>query len=367
MTVTLDSPKAIHAQLGRDVVDQAVALEQISVALYKHLQHIKVGNIMLIGNSGTGKTTIMRSIERLFSEHGAAIGHQNTIRLNANIVSNDESTDLESSVILARLAQNAHKLMGSSPNVDQFRDLIENAVVFLDEVDKIRAYVGDKPNPRGILAQESLLTLIEGEGVSLPLSVRNEQGGFDQHKVPIDTGRILFICGGAFEGLYDMVYRRVAGGETRDKLIQEYVVTESQEDMEQKIHFSLNDYVRYEDMFEYGMTPQFLGRFDEVIVLNDLTIKGLMRIFVDPPNSLFREARRYFASLGIELQASKEAVQRIAEHAYDNHRLGARALRMVFKRIMRGIEFDPHDHYLVKQAGEKKVLLLTRDLVDRYF
>ncbi|CAM2067685.1 AAA family ATPase [Sulfidibacter corallicola] len=362
----IQAPKEIFQRLEADVVDQRVALEQISVALYKHLSDIKVGNIMLIGNSGTGKTTIMRAIERMFESNIGLGSFLNTIRLNANIVSNDESTETESSVIVERLHQNALKIMGDHPDPERFRQLMEHSVVFLDEVDKIRAYVGDKANPRGILAQEALLTLIEGEGISRPLTVKNADGTLVQHKVHIDTGRILFICGGAFEGLYDMVYRRVASGETKDKLIQEYVVAETQEDMEQKEHFSLHDYVRYEDMFDYGMTPQFLGRFDEVIVLNDLTIKGLMRIFIEPHNSLFREARRYFRSLGIELQVSKEGVREIAETAYDNHRLGARALRMVFKRVMRGIEFDPHTNYLVKDQGAKKVLTITREMVQRY-
>ncbi len=361
----IQSPNDLYARLAKHVIDQPVALEQISVSLYKHIQRIKVGNIMLIGNSGTGKTTIMRAIEQTFSEDADLAKFVNTIRLNANIVADNESTDLESSVIIERLRQNALRLMDDQPDEERFRDLMENGVVFLDEVDKIRALVGDKANARGILAQEALLTLIEGEGVRLPLT-RNVEGELRQSHVHIDTSRILFICGGAFEGLYDMVYRRVASGEHRDKLVQEYLVSENQDQLEEKELFSLRDYVRYEDIFDYGMTPQFLGRFDEIIVLNDLSVQGLMRIFVEPRESMFREAKRYFQSMGVELQLTREALKAIAWRARENHRLGARALRMVFKRVLRGIEFEPEQSHLLKQEGGQKILTITRDVVETH-
>ncbi len=365
-SAAIASPRALFEKLSDTVFDQQTALEQISVSLYKHIHRIKVGNILLIGNSGTGKTTIMRTIEKIFSEDPDLSRFMNTIRMNANIVADDESPELESGVIIKRLVQNAHRLMGKDISETRFRDLMENGVVFLDEVDKIRSMVGDKPNPRGILAQEALLTLIEGEGLRLPLTYRPEDGKLKQVMVHIDTGRILFICGGAFEGLYDMVYRRVASGEHRDKLVQEYLVAEDQRSLEEKEHFTLGDYVRYEDMFAYGMTPQFLGRFDEIIVLNDLSVNGLMRIFLEPHDSIFREAKRYFKSLNIDLQITKEALKCLADRAHENHRLGARSLRMVFKRILRGVEFEPESSYLVQKKGEAKVLLLTREIIESY-
>jgi len=359
------SPKDLFDRLAARVIDQRPALERICVSLYKHVRDIRVGNIMLIGNSGTGKTTIMRAVERVFAEDPDLSRFVNVIRLNANVVADDESSDLESGVILERLRQNALRLMGDQPDEKRFRELMEHGVVFLDEVDKIRALIGDRANVRGIRAQESLLTLIEGEGVRLPLTLR-EDDGLRQAEVPIDTSRILFICGGAFEGLYDMVYRRVASGEHRDKLVHEYLVSDDQRELEEKEHFTLRDYVRYEDMFDYGMTPQFLGRFDEVIVLNDLTVEGLMRIFVEPPESAFREAKRYFQSLDIELQLTREALKAIAWRARENHRLGARALRMVFKRILRGLEFDPEDSAMVRNKNGVRNLTITRDMVDAY-
>ncbi|MCB1044292.1 MAG: AAA family ATPase [Acidobacteria bacterium] len=366
MTKLLESPKDLFARLSKSVIDQDTALEQICVSLYKHLNHIRVGNILLIGNSGTGKTTIMRNIEKMFADDERLSRFTNTIRLNANVVADDQTAKLESSIIINRLHQNATRIMGSDPSPERFKELMENGVVFLDEVDKIRAVVGDRPNARGIQAQEALLTLIEGELLELSLTQRSDDGELSTHKITVDTSRILFICGGAFEGLYDAVYRRVSSGEHRDKLIQEYVVSDGQENVEEKEYFSLNQYVRYEDMFEYGMTPQFLGRFDEIIVLNDLSVHALMRIFIEPKESVFRESQVYFQTLGIDLQITKEAVQLLAERAHENHRIGARALRSVFKRIMRGIEFDPAGSYLVRDDSGSKRLMVTSELVSRF-
>ena len=362
----LSSPKTLFDSLAREVVDQRVALEQISVSLYKHIQGIKVGNILLIGNSGTGKTTIMRAIERAFGEDPQLAKFMNTIRLNANIVSGDDAKAVETGIIIERLRQNTLKILDGEGDETRFKELMENGVVFLDEVDKIRTIVGDKPNTRGILAQEALLTLIEGEGVRLPYTYRGGEGDLLQKEVLIDTSRILFICGGAFEGLYDMVYRRVASGEHKDRLVQEYLISEQEEELEQKEHFTLNDYVRYEDMFAYGMTPQFLGRFDEIIVLNDLSVNAMMRIFVEPQDSIYREARRYFRSLGIDLQITKDALKLIAEQAYEHHRLGARALRMVFKRILRGLEFNPEASYLLQKTADRKILVINREIVQNF-
>lgn len=362
----IQSPKDLYARLAQGVFDQNTTLQQIAVTLYKHIKGIKVGNVMLVGNSGTGKTTIMRTVERVFAQDPELAAYTNIVRLNANLVARDESVDLAGSVIIERLRANALRLLGDDLDPARFRSLMEHGVVFLDEIDKIRALVGDKPSPSGILAQESLLTLIEGEGLDLPFTVRGESGELQTSMVHVDTGKILFICGGAFEGLYDMVYRRVASGEHKDKLIQEYLVGEDAESLEEKEHFSLQGYVRYEDFFDYGMTPQFLGRFDEVIVLGDLTVAGLMRIFVEPPDAPYREARRYFQSLGIELQITREAVRALAEAASDNHRLGARALRGTFKRVLRELEYDPSTSYLLKEKDGQKILAITKDFVETH-
>jgi len=359
----IEGPATLFAGLSRTVIDQETALQQICVSLYKHLKGIKVGNILLIGNSGTGKTTIMRAIETLFRQDERLARFTNTIRLNANLVADSDSGLPETSVVIERLKQNALNLLGRQVELEPFRQLMEHGVVFLDEVDKIRAVVGGSSNPRGIKAQEALLTLIEGEKVELQIAC-GQPGALRQESVEVDTSRILFLCGGAFEGLYDAVYRRVASGEHVDRLQHEYLVDDQQQ-MEEKVHFSLAQYVRYEDLFEYGMSPQFLGRFDEIIVLNDLSPAGLMRIFLEPSDSIYKEAQRYFKALGIELQITREALQLLAERAYAQHRIGARAMRSLFKRVTRGLEFDPQTTHLVQEGKQGRTLTITRDMVDR--
>ncbi|PIE01830.1 MAG: hypothetical protein CSA81_09985 [Acidobacteria bacterium] len=359
----IKAPSEIFERLEKTVVDQSLSLQQIAVSLFKHINQLNVGNIMLVGNSGTGKTTIMRAIESMFAKDELLSDYMNTVRMNANLISNDESKEMESSVVISKLRENAEHMLADHPSPERFKSLMENGVVFIDEVDKIRSHVGGQANPRGIVAQEALLTLIEGETIHLSYTYK-EQGELKRVVLPIETGHILFICGGAFEGLYDQVYRRVASGEHKDKLVQEFVIED--EDLQKKEHFHLSNYIRYEDMFEYGMTPQFLGRFDEIIILNDLTVKGLMRIFLEGEKSLYRETQAYFKTLGVDMQMTREALQVLAEAAYENHRIGARALRSLFKRVLRGIEFNPANNYLVKEVNGKKQLTMTADFIKRH-
>jgi len=298
----------------------------------------------------------------MFAKDPLLADYMNTIRLNANLVSNDDSKELESSVVIAKLRENAEQMLLENPCPQRFKSLMENGVVFIDEVDKIRSHVGGQANPRGLVAQEALLTLIEGETISLPYTYKTE-GALKRELVQIETKHILFICGGAFEGLYDQVYRRVASGEYKEKLVQEYVIED--DDLEKKEHFHLTHYVRYEDMFEYGMTPQFLGRFDEIIILNDLTVRGLMRIFMEGDKSLYRETQAYFKSLGVDMRMTREALEVLANAAFENHRIGARALRSLFKRVLRGIEFNPKDNFLIQVVDGQKQLTLTADFIRK--
>jgi ATP-dependent Clp protease ATP-binding subunit ClpX len=357
----LGSPKEVFAALNVHVFDQDEALQQLSTALFKRIHHLSSGNLLIIGNSGTGKTTLMRAIESLFSRHPQLQSFGNTLRLNANLLSESEQKTPDSNLVIRQLMDNALTKLGKEATKDRFKQMMEHAVVFVDEVDKIRSHVGERVNAAGIRAQEALLTLIEGEEISLFPLLRGEPNPEGQ-AVTINTRDILFVCGGAFEGLYDSVYRRVAGGETRDRLVEELVIDDQQLDKKEQFH--LRDYLRYEDLFTYGMTPQFLGRFDDVILLNDLSLKGLMRIFLEGEFSPFREAQAYFRSLGIELKITREALTKLAEAAQMEHRIGARALRQVFKKIIKPLEFEPHDHYLCRKTPKGMELTITTSYLE---
>jgi ATP-dependent Clp protease ATP-binding subunit ClpX len=121
------------------------------------------------------------------------------------------------------------------------------------------------------------------------------------------------------------------------------VVVSSSGEVREELPFYLGDYLKYDDLFRYGMTPQFISRFESIIVLNDLGEAELARIFVEPPGSIFRTSREYFARFGIDLQITRGALVAIAWDAARQKRLGARALRESYRRIIRGLEFEPRD------------------------
>jgi ATP-dependent Clp protease ATP-binding subunit ClpX len=210
---------------------------------------------------------------------------------------------------------------------------VEHGVVFIDEVDKIRAQVSGNPNVRGIVAQEALLTLIENENVEFDV---------DGRTYGVNSSGVLFVAGGAFEELYEAVLRRATIGQDVAPMKPVVVVSASGE-VREELPFHLRDYLKYDDLFRYGMTPQFVSRFESIIVLNDLAESDLARIFVEPEASVFRTSRAYFQRFGVDLQITRGALIAIAWDAARQKRLGARALRETFRRVIGDIEFDPAD------------------------
>ena len=236
--------------------------------------------------------------------------------------------------MLGRLLERAREQLGPEAPLDAVLRRASSGLVFVDEVDKIRSHVGGQPNVSGIRAQEALLTLIENEAVALQLPAWAGGGSST-----IDSSGILFVCAGAFEGLYDSVYDRVTIGKDRGAL-QPVTVVEGGKVMERLV-FRLRDWLRNEDLFDYGMSPQFLSRFDAVVLLNDLSQDELVRIFLETPDSAYHQTRAYFESRGVHLALSPAAVRRIAAEAARQPRLGARALREAFRRVIRDYEYDP--------------------------
>jgi ATP-dependent Clp protease ATP-binding subunit ClpX len=251
--------------------------------------------------------------------------------------------------VLARLFANARKIFGPDTPFEVLRHSVEHGMIFIDEVDKIRADVRGEPNVRGIVAQEALLTLMENENVEFEIDGKTQA---------VNSSGILFVAGGAFEELYDSVLRRATIGQDVTPLKPTVVVSSSGE-VREEMPFHLGDYLKYDDLFRYGMTPQFISRFESIIVLNDLNEPDLARIFVEPDRSIFRTSRAYFERFGIDLQITRGALIAIAWDAARQKRLGARALRETFRRVIRSLEFDPAtqngkvitiDENMVKQA-----------------
>src|SRR5258705_5676586 len=199
-------PVEINDFLQADVIGQQDTLKFVSVAIFKHLQGERFGNLLMIGNSGTGKTTIMRSMERLYEKHEDIHVNRVVCIMNANQFASDEGI-VDPNRLLVRLEERAREILGEGASAEQIGDYMERATVCIDEIDKISAVVGGKPYVTGINIQQGLLTLIEGERILYPVTIyKNKQ--LEKAAIHVDTGKMLFLCAGAFESLYDQVYRR---------------------------------------------------------------------------------------------------------------------------------------------------------------
>lgn len=337
-------PKDIHDELRKSVVGQDDAIREVSVALVKHLVGQPAPNMLLIGNSGSGKTTLMRAVEQFLVNTPDLGEFANVVRLNANVLADERQG--YGNAILGRLHANARKMVGPDASPEEIIRVVQRGIVFIDEVDKIRSQVGGHPNVRGIVAQEALLTLMENENVELEIGDRTHV---------VNSSQILFVAGGAFEELYDNVLRRATIGQDVAPM-KPIVVVSSSGEVREELPFHLGDYLKYEDLFRYGMTPQFISRFESIVVLNDLAEGDLARIFVEPVGSTFRTSRDYFGRFGIDLQITRAALIAIAWDAARQKRLGARALRETYRRVIRGLEFEP------AAAG---VLTIDEEMVKR--
>jgi ATP-dependent Clp protease ATP-binding subunit ClpX len=337
-------PRDIFEELRKSVVGQDEAIREISVALVKHLVGHPAPNILLIGNSGSGKTTLMRAVESFLSKTPDLGTYANVVRLNANVLAEEHQG--YGKVVLGRLYANARKMLGPGATPDQIIQAVQRGIVFIDEVDKVRANVSGEPNVRGIIAQEALLTLMENENVEFEA---------DGWTFLINSSNILFVAGGAFEELYDSVLRRATLGQDVVPMKPVVVVSASGE-VREELPFHLGDYLKYDDLFRYGMTPQFISRFESIVVLQDLGEGDLARIFVEPEASIFRTSREYFRRFGIDLQITRGALLAIAWDAARQKRLGARALRETYRRVIRALEFEP---------SESGVLTVDEEMVKR--
>jgi ATP-dependent Clp protease ATP-binding subunit ClpX len=324
-------PRDISDELRKSVVGQDDAIREISVALVKHLVGQPAPNMLLIGNSGSGKTTLMRAVEQFLVQTPDLGGYANVVRLNANVLA--EERQGYGKVVLGHLYENARRILGMNAPAEEIIRSVERGIVFIDEVDKVRANVSGQPNVRGIVAQEALLTLMENENVEFEA---------DGRTFVVNSAQTLFVAGGAFEDLYDSVLRRATIGQDVAPM-KPIVVVSSSGEVREELPFHLGDYLKYDDLFRYGMTPQFISRFESIVVLNDLGEAELARIFVEPEGSIFRTSREYFQRFGIDLQITRGALVAIAWDAARQKRLGARALRETYRRIIRTLEFEPRD------------------------
>ena len=317
-------PAQIKEFLDQYVIGQDDAKRYMAVAVYNHYKRLLYApkdddieldksNIILVGPTGTGKTLMARTIARLLKVPFTIVDA--TVLTEAGYV----GEDVES--ILSRLLQVADY------NVAQ----AERGIVFIDEIDKI-ARKGDNPSitrdVSGEGVQQALLKILEGTIASVP--VEGTRKHRDQDTVTIDTRGILFICGGAFVGLSDIVAGRLGRHESG--------FGASWHDHEVKPE-ELLEQVSADDLAEFGLLPEFIGRLPVVSVLDELTEADLARILTEPKNALVKQYRKMFAVDGVDLAFTEQAVNAIASTAITRG-TGARGLRSIIEKTLEETMFE---------------------------
>ncbi len=336
---TLYTPKEINALLNEYVIGQENAKKTLSVAVYNHYKRIfrdikddetqiSKSNVLLIGPTGSGKTLLAQTIARF---------------LNVPIAIADATNLTEAGYVGEDVENILTKLLMAA---DGDPKLAEQGIVFIDEVDKIARMGENRSITRDVSGegvQQALLKLIEGSVVNIP-----PKGGRkhpNQDFIQIDTSNILFICGGAFDGLNDILKRRLGSN----------TLGFGQEKRSKKEEENMLHLVESEDLVQFGLIPELIGRLHVLATLGEISKEDMIRILVEPKNSLVKQYQKLFEIDNVTLTFEEDALGLIAQKAIDR-KTGARGLRSILEEVLLDIMFE-----LPELAGYE--VIITEEVV----